>query len=247
MNLQKLEPPSYTSKCMQESLPLAELPQIFSNCAEYLKFLVQDGLKKRYGESFSDEIQQRANAELETIISCGWENYFLLVAEIASWCKSQNIAWGLGRGSAPSSIVNYALGITDVEPAVINSNLQIFLDIKSNLFSSVLIQIDEYFDIVLLNTFYRTGFVELSPKILEIKKIESKADFFPAVEKILQENNILLNFLSEYEHYAENTKISWQTAYFFAYFPDESKKLFIQQKITGLKELFKSNGFSKKV
>lgn len=129
-------------KRMQESLPLAELPQNFSSRAEYLKSLVQDGLKKRYGESFSDEIQQRANAELETIISRGWENYFLLVAEIASWCKSQNIAWGPGRGSAPSSIVNYALGITGVEPVSNHLYFERFFNSQKTLFPHIDIGVD---------------------------------------------------------------------------------------------------------
>lgn len=128
-------------KRMQESLPLAELSENFSSHAEYLKFLVQDGLKERYGESFSDEIQQRANAELETIISCGWENYFLLVAETAAWFKSQNIA-AAARGTAPSSIVNYALGITDVEPVSNHLYFERFFNSKKTLFPDIAIDIE---------------------------------------------------------------------------------------------------------
>ncbi|HUO73287.1 MAG TPA: DNA polymerase III subunit alpha [Solirubrobacteraceae bacterium] len=83
---------------------------------EYLKALVTDGLRYRYGGPPPAEAIERAAYELEVIDRMGFNAYFLIVWDFVKYAKDNGIAVGPGRGSAAGSIVAYALRITDVDP-----------------------------------------------------------------------------------------------------------------------------------
>ena len=82
---------------------------------DYLRKLTAEGLKKRYGTVTKRELD-RAEYELGVIIGMGFAEYYLIVWDFINWSKAQGIPVGPGRGSGVSSIVAYAIGITDVEP-----------------------------------------------------------------------------------------------------------------------------------
>ena len=82
---------------------------------EYLRKLTAEGLKRRYGEVTKRETD-RAEYELSVIIGMGFAEYYLIVWDFINWSKANGIPVGPGRGSGVSSIVAYAIGITDVEP-----------------------------------------------------------------------------------------------------------------------------------
>ena len=82
---------------------------------EYLRKLTAEGLKRRYGEVTKRELD-RAEYELGVIIGMGFAEYYLIVWDFINWSKAHGIPVGPGRGSGVSSIVAYAIGITDVEP-----------------------------------------------------------------------------------------------------------------------------------
>ena len=82
---------------------------------EYLRKLTAVGLKRRYGEVTKRELD-RAEYELGVIIGMGFAEYYLIVWDFINWSKAHGIPVGPGRGSGVSSIVAYAIGITDVEP-----------------------------------------------------------------------------------------------------------------------------------
>ena len=46
----------------------------------------------------------------------GFAGYFLVVADLVAYARSQNIWVGPGRGSAAGSLVSYSLGITGLDP-----------------------------------------------------------------------------------------------------------------------------------
>jgi len=94
---------------------------------EYLKKLVYEGLRERYGE-ISSEIKERADFELNTIKNMGFTGYFLIVQNFVQFAKSKNIPVGPGRGSAAGSLVAYALGITDIDPLKFNLLFERFLN-----------------------------------------------------------------------------------------------------------------------
>lgn len=83
--------------------------------AEYLRELTYEGLERRYG-TITDEIKERAETELDVIISMGFPQYYLIVWDFIFWARANDIPVGYGRGSGVGSIVAYAIGITNVDP-----------------------------------------------------------------------------------------------------------------------------------
>lgn len=96
-------------------LPRFPLPDGFEGASEYLRHIAFEGAGQRY-PSVTDEIGKRLEFELDVIDRMGFAGYFLIVRDIVSYARSQDIAVGPGRGSAAGSLVTYALGITDVDP-----------------------------------------------------------------------------------------------------------------------------------
>lgn len=80
-----------------------------------LEDLVWQGAKRRYGE-LSKPVEERLHHELAIINDLGYDDYFLIVADIVRFAKEAQIPVGPGRGSAASSLVAYVLGITEVDP-----------------------------------------------------------------------------------------------------------------------------------
>ena len=132
-NMCNLTIKQYTTPELKECLPRFELPKEFrthgddyqSDQNDYVKYLVEEGLKKRYKE-ITPEIRERADYEMNTIFSMGFSGYFLIVWEFINWSKSTYdnvnkrpkpyIPIGPGRGSGAGSLVAYAMTITDIDP-----------------------------------------------------------------------------------------------------------------------------------
>lgn len=93
------------------SLPVYDKTQ---DSVKLLTSLVKKGLKAR-GLTSSEYIQ-RAKEELRVITLNNFQDYFLIVQDYVKWAKAQGIGIGPGRGSGCNCLVNYALGITDVDP-----------------------------------------------------------------------------------------------------------------------------------
>jgi DNA polymerase III subunit alpha len=83
---------------------------------EYLRRLVDEGLRYRYGNPVPAGAVERAEYELGVIDRMGFNAYFLIVWDFVKYAKDAGIAVGPGRGSAAGSIVSYCLQITDVDP-----------------------------------------------------------------------------------------------------------------------------------
>ncbi len=75
-----------------------------------------EGARRRYGDPLPAEVQERLTYELSVIERTNLAGYFLIVADIVRFAKSQGIPVGPGRGSSAGSLVAYALGITEVDP-----------------------------------------------------------------------------------------------------------------------------------
>ncbi len=82
----------------------------------YLRRLVDEGLRRRYGDPIPAAAVERAEYELGVIDRMGFNAYFLIVWDFVKFAKDSGIAVGPGRGSAAGSIVAYCLQITDVDP-----------------------------------------------------------------------------------------------------------------------------------
>jgi DNA polymerase-3 subunit alpha len=82
----------------------------------YLRELVEEGLRRRYGDPPPAEAIERMEMELGVIDDMGFNAYFLIVWDFVLYAKDNGIAVGPGRGSAAGSLVSYCLQITDVDP-----------------------------------------------------------------------------------------------------------------------------------
>lgn len=107
-------------------MPAFDVPNKKSS-AEYIKELVEEGLKKRYAK-ITQVIKERTDYELSVILKKGYETYILIVADFVNWAKSHGITVGPGRGSNAGSIVSYALGISDVDPLFFKLPFERFLN-----------------------------------------------------------------------------------------------------------------------
>ena len=94
---------------------------------EYLKTLCSSGLRDKY-ENINSEINKRIDYELSVIKKMGFASYFLITADFVEYAKKNKIPVGPGRGSAPGSIVSYALGITNIDPLKHNLIFERFLN-----------------------------------------------------------------------------------------------------------------------
>ncbi len=109
-------------------LPNYDVPEEFETHYDYIKYLTDTGIKKRYGENITKEIEERKEYELSVIKKMGYVDYFLIVWDYINWAKSQGIPVGPGRGSGAGSIVAYAIGITDIDPIKYNLLFERFLN-----------------------------------------------------------------------------------------------------------------------
>ncbi len=108
-------------------LPKFPVPEPYS-AQSYLRKLCEEGLRRRYPE-ITSEIQQRLDYELQVIHDMGFDDYFLINEDLVRWAKKEaGMLVGPGRGSGASSIVAYALGITDLEPLSLGLIFERFLN-----------------------------------------------------------------------------------------------------------------------
>ncbi|WP_068274995.1 error-prone DNA polymerase [Aldersonia kunmingensis] len=82
----------------------------------WLRELTERGARRRYGTPDEQpEAYRQLEHELKIIAELGFPGYFLVVHDIVSFCKDNDILCQ-GRGSAANSAVCYAIGITNVDP-----------------------------------------------------------------------------------------------------------------------------------
>lgn len=87
---------------------------------------VKAGLK-RLGLLNNQKYVERAKEELHVIKANNFEDYFLIVQDYTLWAKSHGIGVGPGRGSGCNCLVNYALGITEVDPIYFDLDFKRFI------------------------------------------------------------------------------------------------------------------------
>ena len=109
-------------------LPNYDVPEGFKDHYDYLETLTNEGMHKRYGETLTQELEERKNYELSVIKKMGYVDYFLIVWDYIHYAKTHDIAVGPGRGSGAGSIVAYAIGITDIDPIKYNLLFERFLN-----------------------------------------------------------------------------------------------------------------------
>lgn len=91
-------------------------PICFETPKDYLHYQATKGAEERYGVPLSTEIQQRLALELRAVEEAGITPQIAMLHEQIVKAKQQRVLIGNGRGTAPSSLLLYVLGITRVDP-----------------------------------------------------------------------------------------------------------------------------------
>ncbi len=103
-----------------ELIPKGKTPQ------QYLRELVELGIKKRFPNGIEQEILAIIEKELRLIEEQEYEFFFLTIYDIVQFAQQQKILYQ-GRGSAANSVVCYCLEITSVDPRQINVLFERFI------------------------------------------------------------------------------------------------------------------------
>ncbi|HFD81159.1 MAG TPA: error-prone DNA polymerase [Gammaproteobacteria bacterium] len=109
----------------QELVPPGRSP------AAQLRRLAEAGLRRRWPQGAPARVTRQLQHELQLIAELEYEAYFLTVHDIVRFARSRGILCQ-GRGSAANSVVCYCLGITEVDPARIDTLFERFISRQRN-------------------------------------------------------------------------------------------------------------------
>jgi error-prone DNA polymerase len=99
--------------------------------ASHLRRLTYEGAGRRWPNGMPAKVQLQIEHELELIAELKYEHYFLTVADIVTFARSQQILCQ-GRGSAANSVVCFCLGVTEVDPARMSVLFERFISKERN-------------------------------------------------------------------------------------------------------------------
>ena len=108
-------------------LPLYDVPE-GTTPFEYLSKICWDGFARRVPNP-TEEDRERLRYELQVIKETRFDNYFLVVWDIARFVRENDIFFAV-RGSAAASLVLYCLGITNVNPMPYRLVFERFLNLE---------------------------------------------------------------------------------------------------------------------
>ena len=120
----KITAPNLTRDVLLPNFPV---PQGFQDQKSFLRDLVFQGAKKRYG-TITPVIQERLDWELSVIDKMGFAGYFLIVQDFIQAARNMDVSVGPGRGSGAGSAVAYCLTITNIDPLRYNLLFERFLN-----------------------------------------------------------------------------------------------------------------------
>ncbi|HEU4351341.1 MAG TPA: error-prone DNA polymerase [Burkholderiales bacterium] len=109
----------------------AELVPEGHSPASWLRTLAEQGLRLRFPAGVPAKVAEMMEPELRLIAELGYEPFFLTVHDVVRYARDQGILCQ-GRGSAANSVVCYALGITEVDPARMNMLFERFVSRERN-------------------------------------------------------------------------------------------------------------------
>jgi DNA polymerase III subunit alpha len=80
----------------------------------HLAAMAEAGAKKMYG-TITPELRARLDKEIDVIGKAGYAGYILIVQDFIDYAHKNDILTAV-RGSAGGSLVNYVIGLTDIDP-----------------------------------------------------------------------------------------------------------------------------------
>ena len=94
--------------------------------SSYLRRLTEEGAKRRWSNGESPRVRELIERELALIAELQYEPFFLTVYDVVNFARQNHILCQ-GRGSAANSVVCFCLGITEVDPAKIDTLFERFV------------------------------------------------------------------------------------------------------------------------
>jgi error-prone DNA polymerase len=99
--------------------------------SSWLRQLTVQGLRWRFPAGVPAKVAELVEHELALIAELDYEPFFLTVHDVVRFARDAGILCQ-GRGSAANSVVCYALGITEVDPARMNTLFERFISRERN-------------------------------------------------------------------------------------------------------------------
>ncbi|MFC8302503.1 DNA polymerase III subunit alpha [Specibacter sp. NPDC057265] len=136
-----------------------------------LRQRTESGFSQRFGHLSGNErgrVRHRLDTELATIGSLGFDSYFLTVAEVSDMIKGMGVRRA-ARGSGASSLVNYLLGISAVDPVANELLFERFLSLDR----STLPDIDVDVESAERHNVYRRIFDRFGPQRVTLMSMQN--------------------------------------------------------------------------
>jgi len=108
---------------------LPKAPMIKTKTKSTVEYICKIGAKKKNVNLKEGEYKERYDYEMDLINKRGYQDYFLVVADMIAKAKKKMLV-GPGRGSSGGSLVCYLMGITEVDPIEHNLMFERFIDIN---------------------------------------------------------------------------------------------------------------------
>lgn len=163
-------------------------PHLWGDNSEHvLRDKISAGIKWRKIDTLPNyqEYLDRIEYEMKAYIHNGAIDFMLLMEDIISWCKTQDIQVGYGRGSCNGSIIAYLLGITEMDSIKHGLNFERFMstervslsDIDTDFAPSRINEVKQYIfnkhglycsDIITFNTIALKGAIRDVGRALQI-------------------------------------------------------------------------------
>ena len=107
-------------------------PHLWDNPEKLFREKIEAGLVRRGVVNYPNkqEYLERIEYEMKAYIHNQAIDFMLLMEDIVSWCRSQNIQIGYGRGSVNGSVCAWLLGITEMDAIKHKLNFDRFMNVE---------------------------------------------------------------------------------------------------------------------
>ena len=107
-------------------------PHLWDNPEQLLRDKIKQGIINKGVDKYPNyqEYLDRIEYEMEAYKHNEAIDFMLLMEDVISWCKSQDIQTGYGRGSVNGSVVAWLLGITEMDSIKFGLNFERFMNVE---------------------------------------------------------------------------------------------------------------------
>ena len=107
-------------------------PHLWENPEQLLREKIKQGIIDKGVDKYPNyqEYLDRIEYEMQAYIHNEAIDFMLLMEDVISWCKSQDIVTGYGRGSVNGSVIAWLIDITKMDSIKFNLNFERFMNVE---------------------------------------------------------------------------------------------------------------------